>query len=115
MLRMTAQEVVQRFEDNHKRCLKRTENATSGMASVLLYESEVWREAASVVRYHLKPRWHVPDQEGLHWLEELAEEDGPKQVRLNHYNGWVQFEWKDGDEWRRVTGRVCKVSGRPGA
>ena len=81
MPRMTANEVVQRFEDKWKQCLKDAENTTSGTASGLLYESEAWREAASVVRYHLKPRWHTPDQEGLHWLEVLTAYENPTKPK----------------------------------
>lgn len=81
-----------------------------------MLEAKAFEHAASVVSEHLVPRWHVPDQEGWHWLEELPEDSGPKLLRRHVVSDrWHQFEWWNGGGWVRVTKRVCRVSGRPGA
>jgi len=58
-------------------------------------------------------RWRVPDAEGWHWLEELPEDSGPKQVRRVFYGGRSQYEWWNGGGWVRVHGRVCPIGERP--
>jgi len=114
MTRMTPSEVVDLFRQQ-QRDYEDFASRSSGMsADSFQLVAEAWSAAADVVARHIVPHWDVPQEAGWYWLEELPEDDGPKQVRRESYNGWCQYEWWNGGGWVRVKGRVCKVSGRPG-
>ena len=115
MTRMTPSEVVDLFRQQ-QRDYEDFASRSSGMSADSFQRvAEAWSGAADVVSRHLVPQWDVPTEAGWYWLEELPEDDGPKQVRRESYNGWCQYEWWNGGGWVRVKGRVCKVSGRPEA
>ena len=115
MTRMTPSEVVDLFRQQQRDYEEFASRSSGSSADSFQRVAEAWKAAADVVSRHLVPHWDVPQEAGCHWLEQLPEDAGPKQVRREFYNGWHQYEWWNGGGWVRVKGRVCRVSGRPEA
>lgn len=83
-------------------------------------EAKAFTHARDLIDRHLVPRWHVPDADGLHWIECLPPSAPPQQVRcirivpLDGSWGWDYWAREASPGvWVRLTCRVCRVSDRP--